>query len=124
MITEQEYDRVFHALAHTTRRRILDLVGATPGETVGALAKSFDVSRIAVMNHLAVLESAALIISEKDGRSRRLYLNPVPLQMIYERWTDQYAAHWAQRLTSIKYAAELAATGAQPAATSNTKEPS
>lgn len=91
------------------RRKILDLVREKPGQAVGELAKAFDVSRIAVMNHLAVLESAGLIISEKDSRSRRLYLNPAPIQMIYERWTDEYSAVWAERVTSIKYAAERAA---------------
>ena len=102
-------DLAFHALAHQTRRQILDLLRDEPGQSVGKLATHFDVSRIAVMNHLAVLENAGLIVSEKDGRSRRLYLNVVPLQLIYERWTDQYSSHWASKLTSIKYAAERAA---------------
>ncbi len=111
MITydDDNADLVFHALAHAIRRKILDLVREDPGQSVGELAKVFDVSRIAVMNHLAVLESAGLIISEKESRSRRLYLNPVPIQMIYERWTDEYSAIWAERVTAIKYAAERAA---------------
>ena len=109
MFTENDADLVFHALAHATRRQILDLVRERPGQAVGEVAKAFDVSRIAVMNHLAVLETAGLIISEKDGRARRLYLNPVPIQMIYERWTDEYSAFWAERVTSIKFAAESAA---------------
>jgi len=106
MITEEQSDQVFQALAHTTRRRIMDLIRAEPGQSVGELASHFDVSRIAIMNHLAVLERAGLIISEKEGRSRRLYLNAVPIQMIYERWTDEYSAHWAGRMTAIKYAVE------------------
>ncbi|MEL7239820.1 MAG: helix-turn-helix transcriptional regulator, partial [Planctomycetota bacterium] len=65
--------------------------------------------RIAVMNHLAVLEGAGLVLSEKDGRSRRLYLNVVPIQMIYDRWTDDYSGCWASRLTAVKYAAERSA---------------
>jgi len=109
MITEEDADRLFQALAHTTRRKILDLVRHTPGLTVGGLAQSFDVSRIAVMNHLAVLEGAGLVISQKDGRARRLYLNSVPIQLIYERWSDQYSELWAGRVTAIKYAAEQAA---------------
>lgn len=108
MITENDADQVFHALAHVTRRTILDLARAKPGLTVGELATAFDVSRIAVMNHLAVLEKANLIISQKDGRSRRLYLNSVPIQMIHERWTDEYSATWAERGTAIKFAAEAA----------------
>lgn len=102
-------DQVFHALAHGTRRAILDLLRQEPGQSVGKLAANFDVSRIAVMNHLTVLEEAGLVVSEKDGRTRRLYLNIIPIQMIYDRWSDAYSEHWASKMTSIKYAAERAA---------------
>jgi len=108
-MTEQDADRLFHALAHETRRAILDLVRDKPGQGVGELAQSFDVSRIAVMNHLAVLELANLIISQKDGRTRRLYLNAAPIQMIHDRWLSDFSAHWASKLTGLKYAAEAAA---------------
>jgi len=109
MITNDDMDSIFHALAHTARRTMLDHVRAAPGLTVGELAAKFDVSRIAVMNHLAVLEKANLIVSEKDGRSRRLYLNAMPIQDIHDRWTDSYSAHWAERVNIIKHAAEAAA---------------
>jgi len=68
------------------------------------------------MNHLAVLEKANLIISEKDGRSRRLYINAMPIQDIYDRWTDSYSAHWADRVNIIKHAAEAAARKTQQGA--------
>ncbi|MCK5749637.1 MAG: helix-turn-helix transcriptional regulator, partial [Oricola sp.] len=97
---------VFQALAHETRRRMLDLVKETPGVGVGALAAEFDVSRIAVMKHLAVLEEANLVISEKDGRTRRLCFNAAPIQMIHERWTTEYSAYWAGQMTRLKYLAE------------------
>ena len=102
-------DGVFHALAHETRRAVLDHLRDTPGLSVGALSAKFDVTRIAVMNHLRVLEDAGLITSQKDGRSRRLYLNAMPIQMIYERWIDGYSAHWLDRMSVIKQAAERAA---------------
>ncbi|MEM7432735.1 MAG: helix-turn-helix transcriptional regulator [Pseudomonadota bacterium] len=109
MITNNDLDHVFHALAHQTRRQILDFLRDEPGQAVGKLAAHFDVSRIAIMNHLSVLEEANLLVSEKDGRTRRLYLNLVPIQQIYERWTDDYTAHWAGRVSQIKFAAEQAA---------------
>ncbi|WP_218135318.1 helix-turn-helix transcriptional regulator [Parasphingopyxis sp. CP4] len=114
MITDSDQadlamDAVFHALAHGVRRRILDLLRDRPGQGVGELAKGFDVSRIAIMNHLAVLEKAGLVVSERDGRVRRLYLNAAPIQMIHDRWTDEYSALWAGRVTGLKYAAEAAA---------------
>lgn len=113
MITDNDMDAVFQALAHVTRRAILDIVRATPGIAVGELARNFDVSRIAVMNHLTVLEKARLIISEKEGRSRRLYLNVMPIADIYERWTDTLSAHWANRVNTIRHAAEAAARQSQ-----------
>ncbi|MEM7329851.1 MAG: helix-turn-helix transcriptional regulator [Pseudomonadota bacterium] len=106
MITNDDMDLVFHALAHQTRRRILDLVRDTPGQGVGELANAFDVSRIAIMNHLKVLEEAGLLISQKDGRTRRLYLNAMPIQAIHERWIDAFSEVWADRLSFIKHAAE------------------
>jgi DNA-binding transcriptional ArsR family regulator len=104
-----ELDAVFQALAHETRRQIMDQVRASPGMSVGIVASKFDVSRIAVMNHLAVLEKAGLIISEKDGRSRKLYINAMPIQEIYDRWTDTYSAYWSDRMSLIKSAAEAVA---------------
>ena len=85
---------------------MLDIVKEEPGIGVGALAGEFDVSRIAVMKHLAVLEQANLVVSEKDGRTRRLYFNAAPIQMIHDRWTTEYSAYWAGQLTRIKYLAE------------------
>lgn len=113
MITDSDMDAIFQALSHGVRRTILDLLRERPGQGVGELAKSFDVSRIAIMNHLAVLEKAGLVISEKDGRVRRLYLNAAPIQMIHDRWTDEYSAFWAGRVTGLKYAAEAAAQKAK-----------
>jgi DNA-binding transcriptional ArsR family regulator len=113
MTTEDEMSAVFHALAHESRRRIMDVLKAQPGASVGEVANEFDTSRIAVMNHLAVLEQAGLIVSEKDGRTRRLWLNAAPIQMINDRWMSDFSSHWASRLTGIKYAAEAAAQKAR-----------
>lgn len=106
---EPQTDAVFAALAHAARRRILDLLVSRPGMTVKAVSSHFDISRIAVMKHLAALEQAGLVISERKGRERRLYFNPVPIQQIYDRWTDQYSAFWAARLVDIKAGVEDAA---------------
>lgn len=106
MNSDDTQDQVFHALAHADRRRILDILHAEPGCNVGALAKHFDVSRIAIMKHLTVLERAGLVISEKVGRQRRLYFNPVPIQLIYERWTDEYSALWASHVAALKHRIE------------------
>jgi len=107
MSDEHHMDAVFQALAHASRRRMLDKVKDHPGIGVGVLASEFDVSRIAVMKHLAVLEQSGLIVSKKDGRTRRLYFNAVPIQQIHDRWTTEYSAYWSDKLIRIKYLAEI-----------------
>jgi DNA-binding transcriptional ArsR family regulator len=99
-------DAAFHALAHPVRRRILDIVRADAGANVSAVSAHFEMSRIAVMKHLNVLEESDLLVSEREGRERRLYFNIVPIQMIYDRWTSRYSSLWGERLTDLKYAVE------------------
>lgn len=102
----ESMDAIFQALAHEARRRILDIVRDRPGCNVNDVAAHFDMSRIAVMKHLGVLEQANLLISEKQGRDRRMYINTVPIQQVYDRWTTEYSAMWAGALTAIKYKVE------------------
>jgi DNA-binding transcriptional ArsR family regulator len=91
-LDEDQLDRVFVALANRTRRQILDIVAAHPGSAVGQVAEHFDMSRIAVQKHLAALEDADLLTSQRQGRERRLWFNAVPLQLVYERWSERYRA--------------------------------
>ncbi len=103
---DERTDAVFQALAHAARRRMLDIVSRHPGISVGQLAAAFDVSRIAVMKHLGVLEHAGLLRSLKQGRQRKLYFNAVPIQAIHQRWTNSYSAYWSGQLLQIKDRAE------------------
>lgn len=105
-MTEAELDTVFLALASSVRRQILDLVAASPGCTVSDVTARFDMSRVGVLKHINVLEGAGLLLSDKFGRERLLQFNPVPLQLIHERWSEEYRDFWANRLTSLKYAVE------------------
>lgn len=59
-------DRVFDALAHPTRRRILELLKGG-GRTAGELADAFDVSKPTMSAHFARLRDAGLILSENRG---------------------------------------------------------
>lgn len=99
-------DVVFRALADPSRRRILDLLKARPGSTVGELGERFAFSRFAVMKHLRILEEVGLVVPRREGKTKRLYLNAVPIQTIYDRWISKYSALWATRLTSLKYSLE------------------
>ena len=99
-------DAVFLALASPVRRRILDIVKAQPGCSVKHVGRFFAMSRIAVMKHLRALVRADLLVSEKEGRRRKLYFNCVPIQMIHDRWTTEYSAYWASQMTRVKYRVE------------------
>ena len=98
----ESMDDLFHALASQPRREMLDIIREKPGCSVMDVCRYFDVSRIAVMKHLNVLEKASLVISEKVGRKRQLFFNAAPIQMIHERWTTDYSAEWAGRLIEFK----------------------
>lgn len=99
-------DIIFHALADAKRRKMLDLLRETPGLTVSELDEHFTCSRFATMQHLGVLAKAELITSLKKGKFKHHYLNPVPLQYVYDRWLSDYSALWARGLTRLKYTLE------------------
>ena len=60
-------DKVFQALASTTRRRILAYLSEGP-LTAGAVAERFDMSAPAISKHLSVLEAADLIWKKREGQ--------------------------------------------------------
>ena len=121
-MSETSFDLVFSALAHPDRRRIIDLLVEHGSLRAVDLAERFTVSRIAVLKHIRSLEAAGLIVSEKSGRERRLYFNAVPIQLIYDRWTDQYAGFWTARLADLRTRLETQAErSARPASTSKRK---
>ena len=99
---DDRLDFLLATLAHAGRRRMIDLLMATPGMSVKELASHFDMTRIAVLKHVRVLEQAELVLSRKVGRTRQLFFNAVPIQLIHDRWTDQYSAFWAERVADIK----------------------
>ncbi len=109
MNEKDNQDAVFVALAHPARRRIIDLLVQVPGASVKWIASNFKFSRIAAMKHLTVLETAGLVLSEKHGRTRKLFFNPVPIQQIYDRWTSDYSSFWAGRMTDIQSRVEARA---------------
>lgn len=104
--TSGDTDAVWRALANPTRRGILDLLRAGPLNT-GAFSEHFpELSRFAVMQHLGVLEEADLIVRVKEGRQRLNYLNPVPIQQLYDRWVSDYMQPWTTALTGLKHELE------------------
>lgn len=97
---------VWRALSNPLRRRMLDLLRDGP-LTTGELAAQFPkYSRFAVMQHLRALEDGALVVPRRRGRQRFNYLNPVPIQRIYDRWVKRYQRSWAESLVDLKDALE------------------
>ncbi len=103
-----QLDAVFFALASEPRRRILDVLKLEPGCNVNRVCAFLenDIGRFAVMKHLATLEAAGLVIAERAGRERLLWFDPTPIQWIHDRWTTEFSAYWATRLTRLKFSAE------------------
>lgn len=108
-MSDDAIDTLLAALANRTRRRMLDLVMAAPGQPLSALASHFDMSRIGVLKHVDVLEAAGLIHSHREGRTRRLTADPTPLQLLLDRFSDRYSAFWSAHAASIKARAEARA---------------
>jgi DNA-binding transcriptional ArsR family regulator len=110
-------DAVFFALASEPRRRILDALKKEPGCNVNRVCEYLEdeIGRFAVMKHLATLEAAGLVIAERSGRERLLWFDPTPIQWIHDRWTTEFSAYWATRLTRLKFSAEGAEVTRLPA---------
>ncbi len=93
---------VFKALADPTRRRLLDELYRSDGQSLSALEQDLPMTRFGVMKHLKVLEAANLVVTRRRGREKLHYLNPVPIQQVYERWVSKYAQPVAAGLTGLK----------------------
>jgi DNA-binding transcriptional ArsR family regulator len=104
-------DAVFKALADQSRRRLLDQLHRSNGQTLTELCAHLDMTRQAVSKHLGLLEAANLVAVVWRGREKLHYLNPVPLHEIYERWIGKYERHRLQALSDLKKGLEENKTG-------------
>jgi DNA-binding transcriptional ArsR family regulator len=95
-------DAVFKALADRSRRKLLDQLHNSNGQTLTELCGQLDMTRQAVTKHLGLLEKANLVATVWRGREKLHYLNPVPLHEIYERWIGKYERHRLQALSDLK----------------------
>ena len=95
-------DEVFRALAAPPRRKLLDELFRRDGQTLSALERKLPMTRFGVMKHLGVLEEANLVLTRRRGREKLHFLNPVPIQLIHDRWVSKYAEPLAATLSGIK----------------------
>ena len=100
--TDDEADRVFKALASSTRRTILDLLRDSPRTTGDVCAQFPDLDRCTTMQHLAVLERAGLVVAQRKGRERWNHLNVLPIKQIHDRWIADYARSAVSLLSTLQ----------------------
>src|SRR5580704_7801417 len=101
-----EMDAVFKALADASRRKLLDQLFKSNGQTLTELCEFLDMTRQAVTKHLLLLEVANLVAVVWCGREKLHYLNPVPILEISERWIGKYERHRLQALSGLKMGLE------------------
>jgi DNA-binding transcriptional ArsR family regulator len=89
-------EQTFIALSDPTRRAVVQAL-SEGSATVSKLASPFDMALPSFTQHLGVLESAGLIVSRREGRSRVCSLNPSALKEA-EDWMASYRRQWESRL--------------------------
>jgi DNA-binding transcriptional ArsR family regulator len=96
-------ESVFKALADANRRALLDALFEQDGQRLSELCAVLPaLTRFGVMKHLGVLETAHLVVTERVGREKRHYLNPVPIQQIHDRWMSKYAQPFGHALVALQ----------------------
>ena len=97
--SEKSLSAVFKCLGDPGRRAML--VRLSQGEaTLGQLAEPLAMSLPAVHQHLAVLEKAGLVTSERRGRERWSQIEPAALARAQE-WLSDRCRLWEQRLSGL-----------------------
>jgi uncharacterized protein YndB with AHSA1/START domain len=98
----EQDDAPFRALADPSRRQLLDRLYERDGQALGELEAVLpQMSRIAVMKHLRVLEGAGMVVSHRSGRRRLHHLDPVPIRRIHDRWLDKFRARAADVFSQL-----------------------
>jgi DNA-binding transcriptional ArsR family regulator len=92
-------DLMFQALADPTRRMMVERLSRGPA-SVSELARPFEMSLPAVVQHLQVLEQSGLIRSEKVGRVRTCTIDPGVLSQA-EKWINDRRIAWEHRLDRL-----------------------
>lgn len=95
-------DKVFKALADSSRRELLDRLYESNGQTLGQLCEDLNMSRQAVTKHLDILEEANLVVTVWRGREKLHYLNPIPIQEIAQRWISKYEINQLEAILALK----------------------
>jgi DNA-binding transcriptional ArsR family regulator len=95
-------DAVFRALADASRRRLLDRLHDKNGQALGELCQGLAMTRQAVTKHLSILQQANLVSWKRQGREKRHFINPVPINEIAERWIGKFERSRMDALSNLK----------------------
>jgi DNA-binding transcriptional ArsR family regulator len=110
MLEHSTIDTILRALAEPTRRTIVERLSRGPA-SVSDLARPFDMTLAAVVQHLQVLEESGLIRSEKVGRVRTCRIEPGGLKAVSD-WVAERRALMERRFDRL---GEILAEENQPA---------
>jgi DNA-binding transcriptional ArsR family regulator len=94
--------QVWKALSSPHRRAMLDALRDGPLTTTAFCELLPELSRYAVMQHLGVLERAAIVLVRRNGRERWNELNAVPIQRELERWLNSFQQASASQLLAFE----------------------
>ena len=97
-LSDAEIDRLFHALADSTRRDIVRRT-LTEAASVSTLAAAYDMSFAAVQKHVALLEEVGLVRKHKNGRERLVRGEPsriADVQALLTRLEELWHARFSQ----------------------------
>jgi DNA-binding transcriptional ArsR family regulator len=98
-ISDEDVDRLFHALADSTRRDIVRR--SLSGEhSISDLARGYAMSVTAVQKHVLVLESAGLVSKQRHGREQRVVGNVEAVRRA-QRLLDSFEQLWRERFDRI-----------------------
>ena len=100
-------DRIFRAVADSTRRKILERLHQRE-LTVLELCEPFRITQPSLSKHLAVLRKVGLVAVHKAGQRRLYRLKPRELKPVHD-WIQNFERFWTGHLDSIKETAELKA---------------
>jgi DNA-binding transcriptional ArsR family regulator len=92
-------DASFAALSDATRRGVLAQLGRR-NASISELASQFHMTLTGMKKHVAVLERAGLVATEKVGRVRTCTLGPLKLAE-EQAWIENYRKLWAERFDAL-----------------------
>ena len=101
MSDRQAEERIFMALADSTRRRLLTTLAESSPKTATQLAREFPITRQGILKHLEILAAAGLVQIRAKGREKRYWLALEPLHDV-SAWIEAIGAKWDARLQRLK----------------------